>query len=332
MPSSLGAPRSDPPPTYSFFSASSAADGIRVFFDVTGFLPVSPALSLGTVTAEGFVESTRRTASALLPDPGPVLVAAPGLAAGLVGVPNVPGYPLVARADDPFTPYSEASPILGTGAAVIRADASATRAAALARVTEAGGDDGLAGLAPINELVAALVEGIDLPLAGALVQVSAVEATAEETQPSPTQLIATSTAHLSGLSLLGGLVRIASIETTARVRLDGVTATAEPPQVAVSGVTVAGVPAKIGEPRPEPRRQRLAARRPPGPAHRSAPGAGARRAAGTVGGALVRHHRPSARRGSGRRGHQRVPGLPGGAPRDAGRRPGRRAGHGPRRH
>ena len=305
MPSSLGAPRSDPPPTYSFFSASSAADGIRVFFDVTGFLPVSPALSLGTVTAEGFVESTRRTASALLPDPGPVLVAAPGLAAGLVGVPNVPGYPLVARADDPFTPYSEASPILGTGAAVIRADASATRAAALARVTEAGGDDGLAGLAPINELVAALVEGIDLPLAGALVQVSAVEATAEETQPSPTQLIATSTAHLSGLSLLGGLVRIASIETTAARsarRRHGEGRAAAGRRVRGDRGRRAGEDRRA---RPQPRRQRLAARRPPGPAHRSAPGAGARRAAGTVGGALVRHHRPSARRGSGRRGHRR---------------------------
>jgi hypothetical protein len=248
VPAAPGAPAPDvAAPTYSFFSANSSGDGIRVFFDVIGFLPISPALSLGTVTAEGFVESTRRTATALLPDPGGVIVAAPGLAAGLVGVPNVPGYPLVARADDPFTPTSEASPVLGTGTAVIRAEASATRAAAVARVAGAGAGGGLAGLAPVNDLITSLVSGARLPLAGSLLDLAGAEVSVEETQPSPTQLIATARTRLSGLSLLGGLVRIASIDTTATARLDGRTASASPPTVTLAGVTVAGLPAQLGE-------------------------------------------------------------------------------------
>jgi hypothetical protein len=243
-----GAPAPAPAPVeFSFFSANSAGDGVRVFFDVVGFLPVTPALSLGTVTAEGFVESTRRTALALLPDPGGTVVSAPGLAAGLVGVPNVPGYPLVARADDPFTPHAEASPVLGTGAAVIRADASADRAAALARVVGAGSGDGLTGLAPVNDLVASLVQSAQLPVRGPLVDLGAAEVTVEQARPTASSLVATARSRLSGVNLLGGLVRIASIDATATARLDGTTASADPPEVIVSGVTVAGVPAQLTE-------------------------------------------------------------------------------------
>ena len=234
-------------PGYTFVSANSGADGIRVHFDIVGFLPVTPALSLGSVTAEAFVESTRRTAVALLPDPGGTVVAAPGLAAGLVGVPNVPGYPLIARAEDPFVPSAEASPVQGTGLGVIRAEASADRAAASARAGRIGAGDGLTGLAPVNELVAALAGQLDLPLSGPLLDLGTAQVEVEEVRSGPAQLRATATTRLSGLQLLGGLVRIASIETTATAALDGTTASAEPPTVEVSGVTVAGVPAALTE-------------------------------------------------------------------------------------
>jgi hypothetical protein len=193
------------------------------------------------------VETTRRTAVALLPDPGGVIVAAPGLAAGLVGIPNVPGYPLIARADDPFVPVAEASPLAGSGVGTIRAEASADRAAAVAEVGRAGSGDALAGLAPVNALVTALVDGLGLPLDGALLDLGAAEVRVEETRPSPTELTARATTRLSGISLLGGLVRIASIETTAAAALEGPTATADPPEVEVAGVTVAGIPARITE-------------------------------------------------------------------------------------
>ena len=234
-------------PAYTFVSANSGADGVRVFFDIVGFLPITPALSASSVTAEGFVESTRRSAVALLPDPGGTVVSAPGLAAGLVGIPNIPGYPLIARAEDPFTPSVDASPLLGSGVGVLQAEASADRAAATARVGRVGSGDGLTGLAPVNGLVGALAEGIGVSGSGPLLDLGTVEARVEEERTGPAQLRATATSRLSGLSLLGGLVRIASIETTATAVLDGATATAEPPTVEVAGVTVAGVPAALTE-------------------------------------------------------------------------------------
>jgi hypothetical protein len=249
VPSAPGAPVQEDgaDPAYTFVSANSGADGVRIHFDVVGFLPVTPALSLGSVTAEAFVESTRRSAVALLPDPGGTIVSAPGLAAGLVGVPNVPGYPLIARAEDPFVPSAEASPVQGAGLGVIRAEASADRAAASARAGRVGAGDGLTGLAPVNELLGALVDQLDLPLGGPLLDLGTAQVDVEEVRTGPAQLQATATTRLSGVRLLGGLVRIASIETTAAAALDGATATAEPPTVEVAGVTVAGVPATLTE-------------------------------------------------------------------------------------
>ncbi|MDQ2649111.1 MAG: hypothetical protein M3Z03_06120, partial [Actinomycetota bacterium] len=248
---SLGAPSAgapaqdtDPEPSYSFVSASSGGDGLRVFFDIVGFLPIAPAVSLATVSAEGFVETSRRTAVALLPDPGATIVAAPGLAAGLVGIPNVPGYPLVARADDPFVPEAEASPILGSGVGTIRAEASSDRAAAVARLAGAG-SEGITGLEPFTSLVDGLLDGLGIPLSGSLLDVGSSEVQVEETQLGPSTLTARATSRLAGVSLLGGLVRIASIETMAQASLDRGVATADEPEVEVSGVTVAGIPASL---------------------------------------------------------------------------------------
>jgi hypothetical protein len=234
-------------PTYSFVSANSGGDGLRVFFDIVGFLPITPALSLSSVSAEAFVETTRRTAVALLPDPGGTVVAAPGLAAGLVGIPNIPGYPLIARADDPFTPTAEASPVQGSGLGTIRAEASADRATALARAGRVGGGDGATGLAPVDELVGSLLGQLGIDLGGPLVDLGAVEVHVDEQRTAPSTLRAEATSTLSGISLLGGLVRIASVETRASARLDGATASADQPTVEVAGVTVAGIPAAITE-------------------------------------------------------------------------------------
>ena len=248
LPIAPGAPVQDAPaPSYTFVSANSGGDGVRVYFDVVGFLPVTPALTLGSVTAEAFVETTRRTAVALLPDPGGTIVAAPGLAAGLVGVPNVPGYPLIARADDPFVPTAEASPVQGAGVGVVRAAASADRAAAVARAGRVGAGDGVSGLAPVADLVASLVDALDLSLAGPLLDVRSAEVEVEEVRTAPAELTAMAASRLSGISLLGGLVKIASIETQATASLDGVVATADDPGVEVSGVTVAGVPVALTE-------------------------------------------------------------------------------------
>jgi hypothetical protein len=235
------------PPSYSFVSANSGGDGVRVFFDIVGFLPVTPALSLSSVSAEAFVETTRRTAVALLPDPGGTVVAAPGLAAGLVGIPNIPGYPLIARADDPFTPTAEASPVQGSGVGTIRAEASADRASALARAGRVGAGDGATGLQPVDDLVGSLLGQLGVDLDGPLIDLGAVEVHVEEQRTAPSTLRAEATSTLSGLSLLGGLVRIASVETHAAARLDGASAVADPPSVEVAGVTVAGIPAAITE-------------------------------------------------------------------------------------
>jgi hypothetical protein len=245
---SAGAPAQDdaPEPTFAFVSANSGGDGVRVFFDIVGFLPITPAVSLASVSAEGFVETSRRTAVALLPDPGGTVVSAPGLAAGLVGVPNIPGYPLVARADDPFVPTADASPLLGSGVGVIRAEASSNRAAAVARLAGVGAG-GATGLEPVTALVDAITAGLGAPLTGGLIDVGSSEVQVEETQSGPSTLTARATSRLAGVNLLGGLVRIASIETTASADLARGVASAAEPTVRVAGVTVAGIPAAIDE-------------------------------------------------------------------------------------
>lgn len=79
----------------------------------------------------------------------------------------------------------------------------------------------------------------------ALVHVTKLTATTQQSFDDRNVLVVTAAAKLSDVSLFAGTVRIASIETSSRSRADGRGLLDNAPKVTIQGVTVNGVPAEL---------------------------------------------------------------------------------------
>jgi hypothetical protein len=145
--------------------------------------------------------------------------------AGFAQIPNLPGYPLAARADHPATPEETVSPVPGnaSGVGVVSLSARAEESSA-------------AGVASAT--------GLEGP---AVFSIGSIRAETTSRQVAPNELQAIATSALGDVSLVGGVVRIESITAVVDVSWFDGTPTVKERSVAVSGVTVAGQPAKLTE-------------------------------------------------------------------------------------
>lgn len=211
--------------SYEFFAATANATGLNAFYRIEKLLPISTILDTSTVFAESRLETTRSTALAAMPSPGDALLNIPGTVAGFAQIPNLPGYPLAARADHPATPEETVSPVPGnaSGVGVVSLSARAE-------------DSSAAGVASAT--------GLEGP---AVFSIGSIRAAATSRQISANELEAIATSALGDVRFVGGVVRIESITSVVNVSWFDGTPTVRERSVAVSGVTVAGQPAKLTE-------------------------------------------------------------------------------------
>jgi hypothetical protein len=210
---------------YDFFSATANATGLNAFFKIEKLLPINTLADTSTVFAESRLETTRSTALAALPSPGDALLNLPGTVAGFAQIPNLPEYPLAARADYPATPEQTVSPVPG--------NASGVGVVSLSAKAEESSATGVAS-----------ATGLEGP---AVFSIGSIRASTTSRQISPNELEAMATSELGDVRFAGGVVRIESITSLVDVSwFDGAPAVKER-SVAVSGVTVAGQPAKLTE-------------------------------------------------------------------------------------
>ena len=210
---------------YDFFSATANATGLNAFYRIEKLLPINTIADTSTVFAESRLETTRSTALAALPSPGDALLNLPGTVAGFAQIPNLPGYPLAARADYPATPEQTVSPVPG--------NASGVGVVSLSAKAEESSATGVAS-----------ATGLEGP---AVFSIGSIRAETTSRQTSPNELEAMATSALGDVRFAGGVVRIESITSVVDVSWFDGTPTVKERSVAVSGVTVAGQPAKLTE-------------------------------------------------------------------------------------
>jgi hypothetical protein len=90
------------------FSGLAAANGVRVSYEIKGFLVVDYIADLGATTAQASVDSLDSTGFAAEPYPGSTVLAGPGTVLGGAPAPvsgNPPSYPLIAQSS-PANPAS----------------------------------------------------------------------------------------------------------------------------------------------------------------------------------------------------------------------------------
>jgi hypothetical protein len=246
-----------PPPQVFRGAATSLVASVAV--DRDALIPVQDLFRFIALDGEAVYESSNQLARASVLFPGNGLVSGPALLCGTFGARFPPElepvldaclqyrYPLTVTADSGLDPDVATVGALSFGGDgdvvsghVVRA---AAHAAADATVTDAVVSDlRLLGLPPFGP-VALPIPGFD-GLDTSLLTIDGATSRTDQRIVAG-DLVVDSKATLSGVRLVGGLVRIASIESHARV----VDARSAKPVTdttfEVSGVTVAGVPARV---------------------------------------------------------------------------------------
>ena len=209
---------------YDLYSLTALATGVGVEATSHGLLPVDQLVGLATGTAESHFETGRVSATATLPDPGNLLLSAPGLVAGLTNVPNLPSYPASATANYPGADHGHIdlvpAGLVGSG----QLDAQA-------------GESGAAAIAAINDFVSA-----NAGVPGITVGEISTHATSKRLNDTEFEASASSVVHDINVE---GALRIGAVESTATAHfVDG--AFEQPVvKVQVTGATLAGTPVAI---------------------------------------------------------------------------------------
>jgi hypothetical protein len=127
--------------TFSTFDASASADGVRVGVLVPGAPLTSQLVDAGGPTAQAVLNGLGKSqAFASLPYPGDAALTLPNTVFPLVGLPEPPPYPLIARSDSTTSPQASVNQ---PGVSMTAKSASRSSSASLA----AGGVSGANGLA-----------------------------------------------------------------------------------------------------------------------------------------------------------------------------------------
>jgi hypothetical protein len=209
-----------------FYSADAVASGVFVEVVVNNLTVVNQLVGLSTGTSTAHLSTDGISAKAAMPDPGDLVVSAPGLLAAAAGLANLPSYPLQVEASYPDAPHVELAvvPNLDLRGGNLVADAAVDRASASTQVDRAAALGVVAGFG-----------------------VAAVGTEARAIRRSATDITATATSDVTDITLLDGLVHIASVSShlTARIGPSGPIK----PEVdtVVSGVSVLGTPVGVDQ-------------------------------------------------------------------------------------
>lgn len=209
---------------YDYASANALANGITTIVTVNNVLPINQIVGLSSTTSQAEFGGMI-SAEALLPNPGQLILSAPGTAAGLADIPDLPEYPAEATASYPSQPSDEVkltptSSFGGGGLAAAVTQDSAGASANLGNYSSATG--GVPGFS-----------------------VGSISTTAEGQQLTATSYRATATNTTDNVSLLGGLVKIGTINSSVTATIKDGKATTAASAVTVSDVQVATVPVEI---------------------------------------------------------------------------------------
>lgn len=167
------------------YSGTASADGVRVTYNVDGFLVTDRFVDGGAPVAQAAVSSLESVGFASAPYPGDTALSAPGLAAGATDMP-VPAYPLVASSRYP----GQEEAAVEQGVVELSASSSATSSTASG---SAGG--------PADEAAS----------------LGATRATAEVVHDESSGSVTSTASSLAEAFTVAGVFRIGRVESTATV-------------------------------------------------------------------------------------------------------------------
>jgi hypothetical protein len=209
---------------YDYFNVKASADGVSVQEEIDNLLPVNQLLGPSSGSTEAHISRGGIGASAVAPNPGDLVLSAPGAAAGLAGIPNLPQYPAQAQAAYPATPTATFSLTPSGTIPVGRLDAEAGADSAESRATlgDLAQGSGTSGIS-----------------------VGSVKTHSTSARPDDSTFEAQADSQLESVQLFGGLLQIAEISTSVSVRIDSKGGSANPGQITVGGASLNGVPVAI---------------------------------------------------------------------------------------
>jgi hypothetical protein len=222
----VAAQTTDEPDGYDFFSVSALADGVTTRVAIEHFLAVEEFVALSSVSAEARLEIGRSTALAVLPDPGDLVLGLSGTLAALAGIPGLPDYPAVSRADYPTIPSNEVTLAPDAGLGALRLQTQALEHSAHGR-------------AFITDFVDTV--GV-LPMT-----VGSIKSDSIARRIDPLTYESTATSTVNDIKILKGLLRIGTVTSTVTARVDNGKITATHDDTKISGVEIAGVPVGIDD-------------------------------------------------------------------------------------
>jgi hypothetical protein len=205
------------------FNATAHADGVGLSLSITNLLPVNELLGPSTGRTQAQFSRGNIGASAVFPNPGDLIVAAPGLIAGFGGIPNVPGYPAQVTANYPGTQHAATtiSPVPGLPAGQLQANA------------DEGGADSAASLGDTTQ-----------GSAPTTVTVGSIVTKSSAKQVSATGYAASADSRLDDIDIAGQL-HIGELSSAVTAAIDDKGASADPGKIEVAGAEIGGIPVAI---------------------------------------------------------------------------------------
>ncbi|MBA2609898.1 MAG: hypothetical protein H0U92_13230 [Actinobacteria bacterium] len=239
------------------FSGNASATGVSIGANREALLPIEDLFKFIALDGKSVYSSSTHSARASLLFPGNGLILGPSLACGTFGGQFPPEfkpildtclqykYPLSVTADD-FQPdaATSGSLVLGTPTEDISGEAILAKAHAAddASTTDAVINSlRVAGIPPFGPLNIPVPQ---LQLDGSVFSADSSSARTDQ-RIVKGELVTDAKATLSGLRLLGGLIGIGNIVSESRITDNGQGARSAAADLDITGVTVAGQPAKI---------------------------------------------------------------------------------------
>ena len=145
------------------FTAIATAQSGRASFHVPGFAVVEEMADSGGPISQSAVDPSSAISFAAMPYPGDLVIAGPGLFAGLSGLPSPGNYPFYVSASHPTAPEQSLGDPSGYH---LLAKAAAGSTSGLAKVHGQGGEGASGGSAGARSITSALVQGDTVTVTG----------------------------------------------------------------------------------------------------------------------------------------------------------------------
>lgn len=256
----LSASPPPPPQLPSVFAGLAAVSGLFEQLDsAPSFVPTDDPIYANFADGASTYASQALQAQASPYDPGPTIVGLPGLLceAGATPECETPPLPFLATANQQVPNASVSFAPSAGGIGLLSATAHATLSGVSTTSTVAGLDQGTSASpagapladAPVSALRDRIAALVGHPMAAsntATLSIGTIQTTTQQSFSGST-LDVQAEATDSGVSLLGGLINIGAIVTTSKTATNGGKIKSHVDKSAITGVTVAGLPATINQ-------------------------------------------------------------------------------------